>query len=415
VADRYTFTGKDGIDRTFIGDRPPTPAEMADVERADSGAKTPDTSNLSRLVSMLPTAGGMVGGMAGGIPGAALGGAAGEGYGQLATHATELPGAMMDVLRNLGSQPAVATLKGAAQGAGQGFKDSGIEGGLQALYELGGRTVTAGLSTAGRAVYRGYLKPSLAKASLAKAGDIVETGIREAIPVTEGGVAKVSGIITDLRAEADRILANTTGEVDLHTVADKLRAWGQRLYNRPGRAPSDLEAVMKVADRIDNHPSMIQRPPLAPVDRVSATAANQAKRDMQAGASTSFGVKSGAEKTAEKVGASYLRQGVEDVAPAVGPINARESQLIDLAKTLNKATGREANRNQLFGVPTVMADAGAGRYGAGAMALAVRMGLTPNVATQAAILAAKMGDTLPGTAVADVARIAVQAVSQSQQ
>jgi hypothetical protein len=243
----------------------------------------------------------------------------------------------------------------------------------------------------------------------------VETGIREAIPVTEGGVAKVSGIITDLRAEADRILANTTGEVDLHTVADKLRAWGQRLYNRPGRAPSDLEAVMKVADRIDNHPSMIQRPPLAPVDRVSATAANQAKRDMQAGASTSFGVKSGAEKTAEKVGASYLRQGVEDVAPAVGPINARESQLIDLAKTLNKATGREANRNQLFGVPTVMADAGAGRYGAGAMALAVRMGLTPNVATQAAILAAKMGDTLPGTAVADVARIAVQAVSQSQQ
>lgn len=382
----------------------------------------PDTSNLARLVSMLPTAGGMVGGMAGGIPGAALGGAAGEGYGQLATHATEIPGAIIDVLKNLYSQP-TATIKGAASGAMQGAKDSGMEAGLQALYELGGKAVTAGLSTAGRAVYRGYLKPSLAKATLAKAGQIVETGIREAIPVTEAGAAKAEGLIGDLRAETDRILANTTGDVDLHDVADKLRAWGQRLYNRPGRAPSDLDAVMKVADRIDNHPSMIPTPPMAPIDRVSATAANQAKRDMQAGASSAFGLKSGAEKTAEKTGSSFLRQGVEQVAPEVGPLNARESQLIDLSKALNKATGREGNRNALFGVPTVMAGAsgaaelaaGAGRYGAGAMALAVRMGLTPAVATRAAILAAKMGDKLPGTAVADVARIAVQAVSQSQQ
>lgn len=421
MPDTYKFTGKDGVSRSFVGDRPPTPDEMAGIEKAESTAR-PKRTWTDTAVDALPTVGGAVGGFAGGIPGAAIGGAAGSGLEQLLKHLSEIPGALKDVGGNLMSQPA-ATLKGAAQGAGEGLRDVGLHGGIQALYELGGRAVSAGLSTAGRAVYRGYLKPSLGKASLDRATQIVETGIQEAIPVTEKGAEKAQQLITNLHGEVDRILANTTGEVDLHTVADKLRAWGRQVYNRPGRAPADFEAVMKVADRIDNHPSMAPRAPLARVDTVSATAANQVKRDMQAGASSAYGLKSGAEKAAEKTGASLLRQGVEDVAPTVGPINARESKLIDLAKALNRATGREANRSQLTGVPTLMAGtagaaelaAGAGRYGAGAMAMAVRMGLTPNVATRAAILAAKLGDTMPGTAVADIARAAVQAVSESQQ
>lgn len=416
MADTYQFTGKDGVSRSFVGDRPPTPEEMAGIEKAES--KAPARTWTDTAVDAIPTvaagAGGLIGGLGGsvlgvgvgGVPGAmggaAVGGAGGE--------------ALRQLVNRLRGAPAPAT-------AGEAAGSIGKEGAVQALYELGGQGVSAGLSTAGRAVYRGYLKPSLSKATLDKAGQIVETGIQEAIPVTEKGAAKAQQLIGDLRAEADRILANTTGEVDLHTVADKLRAWGQKVYNRPGRAPADFESVMKVADRIDNHPSMIPKPPAAPVDRVSAIAANQVKRDMQSGASSAYGLKSGAEKAAEKTGGSLLRQGVEDVAPAVGPINARESKLIDLAKALNRATGREANRSQLTGVPTLMAGtagaaelaAGAGRYGAGAMAMAVRMGLTPNVATRASILAAKLGDKMPGTAVADIARAAVQAVSESQQ
>ncbi len=138
-------------------------------------------------------------------------------------------------------------------------------------------------------------------------------------------------MIAELNAEADRILQSSPGQVDIHDVADTLRTWAQRVYNRPGRAPADFEAAMNVADRIDAHPSLTPTPPNAPVTTVSASAANQIKRDMQSGASAAYGVKSGAEKSAEKTGASLLRQGVEQVAPEVGPINARESKLIDVA------------------------------------------------------------------------------------
>jgi hypothetical protein len=48
-------------------------------------------------------------------------------------------------------------------------------------------------------------------------------------------------------------------------------------------------------------------------------------------------------------------------------------------------------------------------------ALAMRIGLNPAVATRAAILAAKMGEKVPGAAVADVARVAVRVASEAEQ
>ncbi len=421
VADRYTFTGKDGVERTFVGNRPPTPEEMAGIEQAESGGKP---SGLDRLLALLPSAGGVVGGMTGGI-----GGAAGEGYGQLLKHARELPGAAADVASNLISQPG-ATLRGAVSGALEGAKDSGIQGGLQALYELGGKAVTAGLSTAGRAVYRGYLKPSLSGPLLDKASEIVETGIREALPVTDAGAAKAAQLTTELKGEVERILANTKGEVNLSDVADQVRAFAKRKYFMPGKPTADYEAAMKVADELGNHPSTPVNPfdPSQPVTaNLSRSNAIKTGLDESVGESN-FGVDRGATKTAQKVARRGVRQAIEAQAPEVGPLNARESKLIDLSNALDKATGREGNRNQLFGMPAIAAGAtgaaelaaGAGRYGAGAMALATRIGLSPAVASRAAILAARMGDQMPGTAVADIARMAVEAAkatftSQSEQ
>lgn len=392
-----------------------------------SAATPPDTSNLERLAAWLPTVGGMVGGAVGGIPGAAAGGAAGHGYEQLVTKAREIPGAVKDVASNLVAQPG-ATLKGAASGTWQGIKDTGLEGGLQALYELGGKMVSGALSTGGRAVYRGYLKPGLSERLLPKAKEIVETGIREGITVTEGGAAKAEQLTTALKNEVDRILANTKGEVNLSEVADGVRAFAKREYYRPGKPLEDYKAAMKVADELDLHPSLAN--PFAPQTPATAhlPTANSIKRGVgQSIGETNFGIDRGATKSAQKETYHGLRAAIEDRVVKsggkdIGPLNTRESKLIDLTDALNKATGREGNRNQLFGVPTITAAAGGaaelaagtGRYGAGAMALAIRIGLTPTVATRAAIIAAKLGDQLPGTAVADVARMAVQAVSEAQ-
>lgn len=396
------------------------PATMSDEQIAAAIRATPPkpTSSLDRLTSLLPSAGGMVGGMAGGIPGAAVGGAAGRGYGELVRHGTELPGTAVDVARNLVTQPG-ATLRGAAAGVGQGLKDTGIDAALQALYEVGGRAVTAGLSTAGRAVYRGYLKPSLSARLLPKANEIVETGIREAIPVTEGGAAKAERLISDLNGEVERILSTAKGDVSLTDVANQVRSFARRKYYRPGQPMADYEAAMKVADELDQHPSIAN--PMAPNSPATATlpAANDIKQGLDRTiGETNFGVDRGATKTAQKVARSSLRQGIERQAPDVAALNAREGRLLDLAQALNRAVGREGNRNQLFGMPAIASGATAGAelargtstIGATAIGLATRMGLSPAVASRAGIIAARLGDQVPGTAVADIARAAVESV-----
>lgn len=388
--------------------------ELTGLSKAES-IKGP-MSLLDRLLGMLPAIGGATGGVIGGAGGSVLGMGFGGAPGAIGGAA--LGGATGEAMRQnarrvLGGDRAVPSTPGEAA------KDIGTEGGIQALYELGGNAVSGALSAGGRAVYRGYLKPSLSAQLAPRAKDIVETGIREALPVTETGAAKADALITSLNQEVDRILASTKGDVNLSTVADQIRSFAKRTYYLPGKPMADYKAAMKVADELDNHPSMAPVPPRARVDTVNLPTANSIKQGLDASVGTSnFGVDREATKTAQKVGRYGMRNAIEAQAPAVGPINARESQLIDLADALNRATGREGNRNQLFGVPSMVAGTvgvteaahGASRYGAGAMALATRIGLTPAVATRAAIIAAKLGDTMPGTAVADIARAAVEAV-----
>lgn len=116
----------------------------------------------------LPTVGGLIGSLAGGSKStpmgmalAGAGGAAGEGYRQLATHATELPGAVADVARNLIRQPA-ATLSGAAQGAGEGLLNAGMEGGKQAAAEGVGRLISGLVRTAvAKPLYKGAIPKAI--------------------------------------------------------------------------------------------------------------------------------------------------------------------------------------------------------------------------------------------------------------
>jgi hypothetical protein len=394
-------------------------AVIREYKPASTTAAAEPKSPLERLAAWMPTVGGAVGGMAGGIPGAAMGGAAGRGYGELVK--ADLPGAVADVARNAVTQPR-ATAQGAFEGTMEALRPTATEGALQALTELAGRGATSLLSQGGRAVYRGFLKPSLSDRLLPKAKEIVETGIRESIPVTEAGAARVEKLTGELSAEVDRVLTAAKGDVNLSDVADQVRAFAKRKYFMPGKPTADYEAAMKVADELDQHPSLAN--PMAPNSPAMATptAANRIKRGLdETIGESNFGVERGATKTAQKVARSTVRKSLETIAPEVGPLNAREGRLLDLGDALNRAVGREANRNQLFGVPSMMSGAAGAtellagnRFAAAAMTMATRMGLTPAVATRGAIYAAKLGDALPGTAVADVARMAMQLASEQQ-
>jgi hypothetical protein len=390
------------------------PDDATDEEISRALEAAPNTSRTKRqrtwtdtAVDALPMAtgavGGLIGATAGGVPGVA-----GAGFGGMVGEA--LRQAINDLR---GADPNLIT--------GSPLGDLALQTGGQAALEGGGQLLMKGVQSGAKAVYRGYLKPSLARANVAKASEIVDTAFREGLPVTEGATAEAGRRIGELKARVDTELAQHAGTVNLTDIANKLRSWAHGMFNRSGVAPDELKAALAVADRIDNHPSLPVNPfnPSQPAT-ATMTAANDTKRALQQG---TYGVKGGAQRETEKYGARLTREEIERQAPDVGPLNMRESKLIDLARSLRQATAREANRNALFGVPSVMAGlVGAteqARTGdpasATAKALALRMALSPAVATRVAILAGRMAAKTPGAAVSDIARAAVQAVLEAQQ
>ena len=431
----YIYTAPSGRKVHVTSDKPPTDEQLLVIFRQSGVLEEEPPSRVRRLldqgVEALPMIGGAIGGIAtglagglptlgmGAVPGAIAGATVGGGAGE----------ALRQTIHRVTGQPAPAT-------SGEAARKIAIQAGLQGAIESGGQAIPAVLAPAGRAIYRGYLKPSLSARLLPRADEIVETAIQEALPVSKLGAARAARIVGELRTEVDDLLSVTRGTVDLGTIAKKVRAFAKRTYYRPGADLSDYKAALAVADRLDKHPSFGKQILTgASKNRpVSLAQANRTKRALDASiGETAFGVKSAATTTTEKVARRAIRQDIETVSSAggavtpaggslVGALNARERRLIDVAKSLNRAVGREANRNALFGVPTLVSGlVGAGEYGrtgdafaAATRALALRAALDPALATRAALVATRLG-RVSGAVPATAARVAIQAVLESQQ
>lgn len=108
------------------------------------------TSMLNVAADALPAAGSLVGSFAGApagpigrMAGAAIGASAGHGFRSIARNASQLPGAIADVTRNLVNQPA-ATLQGFQQGAAEGANAMGKQAAIYGGTEGAGEALAAG-------------------------------------------------------------------------------------------------------------------------------------------------------------------------------------------------------------------------------------------------------------------------------
>lgn len=140
------------------------------------------------------TIGGVVGGAAG-APGAAVGAAAGgiaaEGANTVLAHAEELPGAVVDVVRNLFSQPA-ATVQGFKEGAHQAAQDVGLTGAAQAAYELGGRAIIWPFARIGKSLVAtrvGRAASDALTSRISAASEAAKSGIRGATETADEALA----------------------------------------------------------------------------------------------------------------------------------------------------------------------------------------------------------------------------------
>ena len=397
----------------------------AEPEQSIAEPAAAERTWVQTAMDALPMLGGAVGGSAGGVPGAFLGGMAGSGYQQLLQSGAELPGAVRDILGTIGPHPG-AVMEGFRRGGAQGLGQSAEAGALQGLLDVGGNLVMGGLGRGARAAYGRLLKGPLRKVSADKARTAVDAALRAGIPIPDTkGKAQI--VLRDLNDQATTILENSRGQtVDLHSVADRLRAWASKKYNIPGQAPENYELALSVADRIDRHPSLgipDYGPAMARVSQPGSVVREAVNRPLPVDLPTAnrtkialsqsvkpneWGIRSGPEATTAKVGQSMLRQEIMAAAPDVGPILAREGPLIEAARAIQKA--RTPNWS-----PTILSVGGGAGYGlyrrnpaAGiTLGLALRVGMLPSVASRAAIVASRLADAMPGAALADVARVAI--------
>jgi hypothetical protein len=359
------------------------------------------------LGGMLGAAGGTAfgfgfGGLPGGVAGATLGGGAGEAFKQLYDFF-----AGREVPETAGARAAEIGKSGAIQGA--------IEG-------VGGAAVK-GAGAAAQSVYRGYLKPSLSQIGRPKAREIVDTALREALPISKVGEERGGRLIAELNKQVSSLLQNAEGVVDLHQIAEKVRAFAKAKYYKPGVDLEDYRAANEVADLIDKHPALGipegANPTRVDVSPVQANEVKQAVRP----ASRAYGTRgAGPEAATRKEAGHQLRTELEQVEPQIASLNNRERQIIDAVEAVSQAAGREGNRNAFFGVPSLLS-AGVGTgFGANqqdpmaglAAGVATRLALSPAVASRVAILASRFGK-VPGTLPATALRLALQVALSEEQ
>lgn len=413
----YEFTDpQTGVTIEVEGPAPPPEAVIRQMF-AEAAKQRPVTaeepsvmdSTITKVGRALPT----IGGMAGGLIGSAGGPAVAAGVSALGGAAGRL------------GQRAIESAQGYDIPAGTALAiDAAGAGAMQGAAEVVGAGTARALSSMGRGVYRGYLKPPLTERMIPRGEQMVTTAIREGLPVTEAGKETGQRIIGELKAEVDAMLQGSQRKVDLKQVANRIRAYARSRYYRPGRDLGDFNAAMAVADKIDNHPSLGIPPGVNPTAiRVQLADANEIKRALdQSIGDTQFGVVSGAKTATEKAGRHEINNALRAQMPGIGPLNRRESQLIDTVKAIERAVARENNVQQLYGWRSAAAAAGGGAVAASgqdnqtsvAMGLLLRAGMDPRIATRLAITAVRASKQL-GLGLTEALRLAVLAGSESPQ
>ena len=346
------------------GDTPNLPpgfvVDSAPVEKPPT-ASAP-TSWLDTLKSYLPsrrtalqTTGAMVGGTlgapAGGPFGAVAGGALGAGAGDAVDQL---------ISRWRGEKESPQTSSDAASRIANA-------GTLGAVQEGVGAAIPALARGTARGLYRNALKPSTTMAA-DEANGLVNTGLRERIPVSEKGVGKLNRTISGINDQIDTTIAGKpNGTVSPVAVArridpavndfqykdlqgDARAASGERqrfLTEHstpavPGTQPtSQLDPVTGITTTTPGTPGT----PSAEIPIPNLRAQAMKKAIWQELAPNDFGTVAEGYKQARKLTGTGIKEELQTQFPNLQGLNAREGNLLELRDPLNRAVNRIANRN----------------------------------------------------------------------
>jgi hypothetical protein len=208
----------------------------------------------------------------------------------------------------------------------------------------------SGLKTSARNWMTSALKPQIAEARSGKAGRAVDTLLDEGVNVTQGGAETLRGIVDDLNQKIADKIATSNATVDKTAATAPLDSI-LNSFSRQVNPNADIAAIRGSKNEFMNHPSLprvtpartvespildssgrpfTQEIPASGTERIPIQTAQELKQGTYRSlGNKNYGELKGAEVEAQKGLARGLKDEVANAEPSVGPLNARESEMLN--------------------------------------------------------------------------------------
>lgn len=222
--------------------------------------------------------------------------------------------------------------------------------------KAGARALLAGETP--EAAYETALKPPPASVSAADRAQMVQTGLKNSIPVSKGGLEKLGDLINDFDAKRQAVIdADPTRTISTVGAVRNLDAVRARFANQVTPQP-DMAEIDSVQSNFLNNPKIApQGAGPSPGSLTAAEAQAMKTGTYRALGNKSYGEVKGASIEAQKALARGLKDELANAFPELQNLNAAESKLLDLEPVLERAVNRIGN-HQAFGIGTPLMGAG---------------------------------------------------------
>jgi len=193
-------------------------------------------------------------------------------------------------------------------------------------------------------MYQSALKPSLSARNLPKIQGQVATGLKEAIPVSNAGVSKISGLIRDLRQTiTNTIKSNPEATISPEAVGARLKSSGKG-FGEQVLPNADLDAIAAARSQwLNRFVIRDSEGNITGFKQIPVEEAQGMKQGTYRVNAKKYNELSSAQMEAEKALARGIKEELENIFPDLKGLNAREGALIELRNQLVRAVGRTKN------------------------------------------------------------------------
>jgi hypothetical protein len=201
-----------------------------------------------------------------------------------------------------------------------------------------GEAASGVLKDAARGTMQSALKPTLADLKSGKAAKGIDMMLDEGINVDTTGLAKLRGKISDLNDRIATAIADSPATIDKHAVASRLKETVSK-FEKQVTPLDDVRSIQKAWDEFIAHP-------LIKGDKMSVQDAQMLKQGTYKSlGDKAYGELKGADIEAQKTLARGLKEEIAKAVPAVHPLNAAESRLLNGLSMVERRVLMEANKN----------------------------------------------------------------------